>query len=108
MSTCSKNWLLGHHANYAAPGLFQVFDQWLAEYGSVFWREGAFGGGEIFLADPKALSHVFSHSDVSCLTPRRLERVLIKRRTSTTCIPSRRAQLRTWCVMPSMYARRWC
>jgi hypothetical protein len=49
---------------YSSPNPFALLDQWASQYGSVFYRPGPLGGGDLLVADPKALAHLFAHSDV--------------------------------------------
>jgi hypothetical protein len=61
----SKSFFFGcrHYINKAPdPGL--IYEQWAAEYGSVYKVPDALGSSRIVITDPKALAHVYSRETV--------------------------------------------
>jgi hypothetical protein len=44
-----------------------VIAEWAAEYGGMFYRPGPAGTGDVCVTDPRAVTHILSHSHVRCM-----------------------------------------
>jgi hypothetical protein len=60
-----QSWLIGQmKALWGDPEARDVLEQWASEFGSVFYRPGPLGNGDVVVIDPKAAAHVVISSEV--------------------------------------------